>query len=46
MNNYTYQTFQYDAQERQEKARRQQRAEELKPNSNTDDNCDSRKRRR
>jgi hypothetical protein len=36
MNNlYTYQTYQYDAAERQEKARQQQRAQELKPK--TDD---------
>jgi hypothetical protein len=34
MNNlYTYQTYQYNAAERQEKARQQQRAQEIKPQS-------------
>ena len=33
MNTYTYQTYQYDAAERQEKARRQNRAQEIKPQS-------------
>ena len=36
MNNYTYQTYQYDATERQQKAQQQIRAQETKPKDDND----------